>query len=206
MKTLLTPQQTAFFSQNGYIELAGIAFDPSLLFASARTALETIALGRDLWRKEKTLSTLLLHTLSPVVLALTKDAPRLALDQWISPQDLPTNISTMKDFFCIQGITLFALFCETPNTLSPSSFSPSPYPSHEGNVLFIKPNVLVDWAPLVKASMPIYLAAFALANQGVYAMNPKDKAVHFLKTLGYEFGDTLRESHHPLVKVKRSGL
>src|SRR3990167_2746476 len=151
MKTLLTSQQIAFFSQNGYIEFSDISFESDLLFSSIQKALPASPFGRDLWRGEKSISQLLLHTLSPVIVSLTRELPRLALDQWLLPENVPDHIASMKGLFCIQGLNLIAIFCETPDLIAPSKFPPSPFPSAKASVLFIQPHVLIDWAPLIKA-------------------------------------------------------
>lgn len=200
MRTSITSQQASFFTQNGYIELAGISFDPEEVFSAARSVPHG-AYGRDLWRRDESLRRLTLRKLAPSISQLVTKPVRLACDQWMAslPLDKPCRVS---EFLSIQGLVLIALFTANQVT-SPlrrrSAVGIPPFAQDPGSVLFVKPNIVLDWPLLAKAPVDLYLAAYALPNSAVYIHNAKDPATHFLKEFGYEFGDVLTESTHPLI-------
>jgi len=197
MRQFLTSQQTAFFTQNGYLEIAGVAFDPSEIAASAKAALANRPAGRDLWRCAPSLKKLITARLAGPISQLVKNPVRLAFDQWMTPC-LPDRICPVKELFSIQGLVLCALFSPKPIALPArraSAVGIAPFPLDTANILFVKPHILLDW-PLVKSN-DLYLASYVIPNAAVYVRNPKDPSAHFLKELGYEFGDTLEESTHP---------
>ncbi len=217
MKSILTEQQTAFFTQNGYIEFE-LGLDSAPLFEGIRkallerlgvgpekmdrkTAAEIYAAGRDLWRTVASLHTLLLRKLSPIAQTLLgKRALRFGCDQWI-PAGYPwEKAGPSKDLFSIQGLAL-GLLIGAPQS-PPTYRSPLgllPLPTKPGNILFFRPNLILDWPEL--ASNPpsdLYLAAYALPN-AVYVQNPKDPSTNALKQFGYGFGDLLKNEFHPLI-------
>jgi len=203
MRTLMTAQQTAFFTQNGYIELEGLNFDPEEVFKVARAASNTQSFGRDLWRKEAFLSRLLLRKMAPAVTHLIAKPVRLACDQWM-PAFSFDKACPAKDLFCIQGLVLFAIFtaAEIPAPVRrAAALGIPPFSGRPSNVLFVKPHIVLDWPLLTKSPVDLYLAAYALPNNAVYVHNLKDPATHSLKKLGYEFGDVLTESHHPIISI-----
>ncbi len=203
MRTVMTSQQSAFFTQNGYIEIEGLNFDPEELFSSARAASKLQPFGRDLWRKDPTLRRLLLSKLGPAVFHLMAKPVRLACDQWM-PSLAISKPCPAQELFCIQGLVLCALF--TANqipapAIRAAAFGIPPFTAHPGSVLFVKPNIALNWPLVAKSPVDLYLAAYALPHQGVYVHNPKDPATHALKDLGYEFGDVLTEAHHPILQL-----
>lgn len=200
MRTSITSQQAAFFTQNGYIELAGINFDPEEVFSTARSVSHG-AYGRDLWRRDESLRRLTLRKLAPSISQLVTKPVRLACDQWMAsfPLDKACRAS---EFLSIQGLVLIALFTanKVPSPLRrASAVGIPPFAQDPESVLFVKPNIVLDWPLLTKTPVDLYLVAYALPNTTVYIHNPKDPATHFLKEFGYEFGDVLTESTHPLI-------
>ena len=259
MRSFITSQQTAFFTQNGYIELGGLNFNPEELFSNARGSIQPF--GRDLWRSSPVLRRLLLSKLGPAVFQLSLKPLRLAFDQWIPAvrgrqqslnpsssepfRDLslaasapmepsayatshPSETSSkslvesdelilyrhplkidkpcpIQDLFCIQGLALCALFTGaevSPPVRRAAALGIPPFSSSPDAVLFVRPNIVLDWPLLLKSPVDLYVAAYALTNHGVYVHNPKDAATHSLKDLGYEFGDVLTEAHHPTLLSK----
>lgn len=217
MKNFLTSQQTAFFTKNGYIEFE-FDFDSEALFQSARHALsvrlktevaklsrkspaEIYAAGRDLWRGEPILRTLLLRKLAPIVQTLAnKQSLRLGCDQWI-PAHFPwEKASTCKELFSIQGLGLGVLIASAPfPNPNPSYVGLLPLPSKPGNVLFFQPRLILDWPQLANSPpTDLYLALYAMSNS-LYIQNPKDPCTNALKQFGYGFGDPLKNEFHPQI-------
>lgn len=215
MRTLVTAQQTAFFAQNGYIEFEGIDFDNDEIFAAAESVLtgragamvsrvpssQLYALGRDLWREKKPLETLLLRTIAPVALSLVAKPLRLACDQWIPAGYSWEKASAFKDLFCIQGLALGVVLCSAAIPLpARAPLGLLPLPKGPGSILFLKPELLIDWPSLAKSpAADLYFAAYA-HRSAVYVQNPRDPSTNALKKLGYHFGDVLQNRSHPLLK------
>lgn len=219
MKTTITAQQASFFTQNGYIEFEGIPFDPDSLFESCKnllasrlkidpvklsqkTPLDLYTAGRDLWRQDSGLQTLLLRKVAPIAMALTsKNQLRLACDQWIPAETTWEKPFPSKELFSIQGVAICFIISTNASPLPRRSpLGLLPLPSNPTSILFFKPEILLDW-PRLKRIPPIdlYLASYALPNS-LYIQNPKDPCTNLLKQFGYEFGDPLKNEFHPIVK------
>lgn len=185
MKTTLSAEQTSFYSKNGYIEF-------EINHPPAPEKLE-----RDQWRQDAKLKDFLIRKLGPIALALTgKKQIRLALDQVISKENRPKKASTLKEMFSIQGFILGAVISNEPVTPPKrSSLGILPLPTNADRVLFFKTDIILDWPHL---GSDIYLVLFALPN-AVYVHNPNDPSTNFLKQLGYNFGDLLKNETHPQI-------
>ncbi len=197
MKQILTTQQEAYFTKHGYIELEGLSLDLDALRASFPDKYE---LGRDLWRKQPALESLLLRKIGPFALALSgKKELRLAFDQWLPANFHFDKMAPCKDLFSVQGLAVCCLlsFTEVPPPPAPH-LGILPLPPHKGHLLFFKPTLLLDWPKLARAGAELYLSAYALPAS-VYVQNPKDPCTNLLKTLGYGFGDRLSSQHHPII-------
>ena len=214
MRTLVTAQHAAFFAQNGYIEFEEVAFDSHQIFTSIRSLLEKrtgsalsrmppsqlYALGRDLWRDDKTLQKLLLKALAQIALNLIGKPLRLACDQWIPSGNPWEQAAPFKGLFSIQGMALGIVLCSEEVSLPlRAPLGLLPLPKNPSNVLFIKPELLIDWPSLAKSpAVDLYFGAYA-QNSAVYIHNPKDPSGNALKQMGYHFGDTLQNHSHPIL-------
>lgn len=185
MKTTLSAQQTAHFTKHGSIEF-------ELPHIAPKDSYE-----RDVWRKSESLKQFILRKLGPIALVLTgKKQLRLGLDQWITEENRPRTATTVKEMFCLQGFALGAVLAQNPKVPETrSSLGVLPLPSASENILFFKPELILDWPHV---SSDVFLILFTLPN-AVYVQNLKDPATHGLKAFGYAFGDTLRNETHPLI-------
>jgi hypothetical protein len=186
VKLSITAQQSAFFSKNGFLELE-----------LPHVEIPFSDLQRDLWRKLPALQNFLLKKIGPIALALTgKKQLALACDQVILQQNRPKSAGPIKEIFSIQGFALGIAIAKNP--IIPTQRSPLgilPTPSTEENILFFKPEIILDW-PHVKSD--VYLALFALPT-AVYIQNMNDPSTNFLKRFDLQFGDLLKNKTHPLV-------
>jgi hypothetical protein len=192
----LTAQQISFFAKNGSLELEGLLTGAECQMI--RHAFQ--GTERDLWRKSPPLKTLLLsRKLSGLALSLTaKNSLHLALDHWFPSGYCLPQPTKLKDLFSIQGLNC-ALFLRVDNhEVSPSKtpIGLFPFPKAQGDVLFVNPNLLLNWP---ETPAPLYLVAYAQAHS-VFVHNPQDTAGTALRGLGYEYGDTLRNDAHPLIQ------
>jgi hypothetical protein len=222
MKEEISSQQSAFFTQNGYLELEGIAYKHETLYQAACKILslrcgtaedklsripssELYRRGRDLWREESSfLKPFLAQKLFPFAAALSaKHTLRLGADQWIPSDYLWAKSCNLKELFSIQGLMIGALICFKESHLPlKASLGLLPLPSKAGNVLFFQPHLILDWPQLLHCSpTDMYLAAYALPN-AIYIHNPQDPATNDLKQYGYGFGDLLKNEFHPLLHSK----
>ena len=185
MKTTLSAQQGAFYTKNGFIEFEL----PHIVHSESPE--------RDLWRRSESLKQFILRKLGPLALTLTgKKQLRIGLDQWITKENRPEKACLLKEMFCLQGFALGALLAQNP--VQPARKSPLgllPLPSTSENVLFFRPDLILDWPHV---SSDVFLILFTLPN-AVYVHNSNDEATNYLKSLGYQFGDCLKSETHPLI-------
>lgn len=130
MKTTITAQQTAFFTQNGFIEFE---VPHEILFPLIHRSA-----GRDIWRHEVLLQNFLIRKLAPIALTLAgKKQLHLGCDQWISAENRPKKACAIKELFSIQGFAIGVVLAENP--VIPARRSPLgilPLPTTPGHVLF----------------------------------------------------------------------
>ena len=165
MKSILTEQQTAFFTQNGYIEFE-LGLDPAPLFEGIRNALsvrlgvglekmgrktaeEIYAAGRDLWRTVPSPSNAPFAETFPIAQTLSGKRPlRLGCDQWI-PAGYPwEKTSPAKDLFSIQGLTLGLLIGALQSP-----------PKHRSHLGLLPPSLPAGQYPLFPAQSDPRLAS-----------------------------------------------
>ena len=179
MKTAITSQQLVHFRQQGHVRFENYPLDLPKIEKDFKNA----PYKRDFWRNNPALKKMILHTLGPIALELTKkNALRLACDQWI---ETPPKQDRMQDMFCFQGLLCLFVFSEEAN-----------HPE-KGTILDVfHPSSL---ASLLKGN--IYIVAFAQENS-LLIENTKDPFNLPTRNLGYVFGDHLRNEFHPLIHPK----
>ncbi len=209
MKITLTSQQTTHFNKNGFLELEGLfstleATKYNIAIQEAldkRKAKNPIVKGRDLWRESATLKSLVCgHKLSKLALQLTGKSPLvLACDQWFDPTFSLAKPEKLNDLLSVQGILCIMLIQLQPGNFempeSTSQLGLSPFPQGQGNVLLVKPSLLINW-PSISTQIGIYAVAYSAAAS-IYVHNPKDPAGENLKLLGYGYGDRLTNETNP---------
>lgn len=185
MRQELSAQQLAFYTKNGYIELE-----------VPHKAIEQTE-KRDQWRDDSDLLRFFQKKLGPLALELSgKKHLRLGFSEWIGKNNKPARACTLKEMLSLQGHEICAAISNTP--IEPNKKSPLgllPQPQAADNVLFFRSNLILDW-PHVPSE--VLLVVFALQN-AVYIENKKDPNTHYLKELGYFFGDQLKNSTHPII-------
>jgi hypothetical protein len=206
----ISEQQAAFYTQNGFLELEGV-FSPSeceaLLLAIHQTMQKRLAAefinGRDLWRESLVLKTTLLSKklIGLIFAASRRPSLRLAFDQWFPPGFTLKTPEKIERLFSIQGLvcTGFIKLDPTPIQLPPKSapLGLSPFPQGQGNVLLMKPSLLLNWPP-VFPPIGLYCVSYCFPAS-VYVQNPLDPAGINLRKLDYGYGDPLRSDTHPLI-------
>jgi hypothetical protein len=189
----LTAKQSAFFLNNGFLELEG------LLTPSEIALISSLKEGRDLWRTNSALKKLLLsRKMGSILLPLVQENRiLLALDHKYSADFYFETPEKIKTNFSIQGISVFLFFqVSEPPELKPAKLGHYPFCQSIGSILIVKPDLLIAWP---KTHSSIFLAAYSDLNS-VYIENPRDLAAGALRSFGYEYGDILRNETHPLLQ------
>lgn len=224
MNPMVSSQQTNYFNQNGYIEFETLlsSAECDTLERQAKTALksrlkkdlslftaaQTYAAGRDLWREIEPLKTFLLsRRMTSVALGLTnKTSLRLGCDQWVPGVYEWPGPAKLKDLLSLQGFTCFFLIRMTPPLESEDPkatfrLEPGliPIPNLRGNALIVNPNLLLNFPKMALYSpTDLYVIGYTLPT-AVYVHNKEDPCNNQLKTMGYNYGDTVNNQYHPLI-------
>ena len=179
MKTAISSQQLVYFRKQGHIRFENYPLD----FQKIQKSLTKAKSGRDLWRDSPDLKKMILHSLAPLALELTKKRSiRLCCDQWI---DTAPTVSRIQDMFCFQSLACFFVFSKEEE-----------HPE-KGTLLDIyEPSSLASLLPI-----NAYLVAFGQDN-ALLIENSKDPFTLLTRNLGYVYGDHLRNEFHPLIHPK----
>lgn len=182
--------------------------------------------GRDLWRENPEIKKIIFHKcFSEIASELNFRAPfRAGSDQFI-PQGFTSNANdSLNDGSSFQGIVFGYIIClkssslevskvsEIPefiensenseNTESPEdSDNPphSPFSMIPGHVVFVHPHFPVDYFLLKQRTGCEYIFVTLIKEKSVYFYRESDIQTHYLKKLGYVFGDRIREETHPII-------
>lgn len=217
MKFALAKEHHDFFDKNGYIEFDGLIAPPTAEKLSKAikqqvgnrvnqlperlSMVEPMKLfmkGRDLWRThpdmKKQAASL---NLAAIASQLVRQKPiRLTLDQWIPAGLELKDIASLEQLVPVQGI-LAGAFIALDASVSPeeSSF----FPKEAGSILFVKPDTVIPFGELTKARSQNFLLILYSSRNSVYIYKETDPLTHYLKELGYVYGDRFSDQFHPLL-------
>jgi hypothetical protein len=222
MRFLISPSQIAYFQQNGLIEfhhLLGkeearrgfiscdqllqkrLGIDPADLVYTPQDNLTAVSV--DAFREDAFLQKIATRRpFAEIVYQLTKKNPlRLAFDCVIytNEKENPLFIEkrAIQDYFCVQGLAAVLLL--RLSFLKQERTYEDPVPKEIGNGIFIKPETLIDFSSLFSLpSQMFYLIGYS-ESKSLFTPNLQAPHLRRFKELGYSFGDTLKEPHHPLV-------
>lgn len=188
MRYSIANQQINFYVEHNYIEFEEII--PEELILACREEFsslindkdpKTIYLqGRDIWRKSNSFKKIATNkNLASIVQQLCKRTKlRLAFDQ-ISLCNLEED-KPLESLFSFQELECVVVFY---------------LDSKENNCTFINPKH--PFIPKEDCSF-LYMIGYA-PFKTLYVLNEQDVNTHYLKKLGYAFGDRLKEEFHPIV-------
>lgn len=166
-----------------------------------KTAPEKLyANGRDLWRDSPLLKRHFLDkSLAEIASELIEQKPlRFGYDQLLPTAVLSyANIfsHTIQEISCIQHLLCAALLC-----LSPAEGQViASLPQKPGNAVFFAPHSPLPLDQLQALSGGLYLLLTYTTPNAVYCMEKRDPHLHHFKTLGYSYGDRLKDTLNPLV-------
>jgi len=205
---ILSTQQASFYTKNRYLELEGL-LSPNE--CHALLPMMEKEPGRDLWRKNPPLKDLLLsRKMAKLAIHLTaRPTLQLACDQWFTPDFFKAGKRIkFKELFSVQGIDCVFLIQLQPGTTPKPPKAPAlglfPFPQgHQdstnciGSALIVNADLLITW-PDLSSSLGLYVVAYSIPPS-IYVQNANDPALHYLKQLGYSYGDSLTNETHPLI-------
>lgn len=200
MPTIISAKQSIFFSENGYLEIEDPMAEMIIQEVKQTLPENSFLKGRDLWRRSKVLEKFLTRQIKDTLFSLVHEkALRLAFDQWIPKGTLFEEKTPLSKLFSIQGLAIGFFISADRCELAPSSLGLSPFPKEKEGLLFVRPNLLIDWPKLKEPlAQDLYFVAYAI-DRSVYVYNPKDPLTHLLKDLGYQFGDCLNNQQNPFL-------
>ena len=224
MNPIISSQQAHFYKQNGYIEFEAIFSATecttlqdqlqTILFSRLKRKLRHIPAkelyenGRDLWREHNSLkSTLLARRMTSIALGLVnKHQLRLGCDQWIEAGCEWTKQVKLNTLIGLQNIACgFLIRMTDPQKEEPvqptflQEIGLIPLPAQRGNALIVAPQLLLNFPKLaIFSPTNLYLVVYTHTN-AVYIHSTTDPLNKQLKSMGYNFGDTLNNQSHPLI-------
>lgn len=194
-------QQRDYFNKNGFVSFEGL-LNPHELDVLNQAIDQFFPKSRDLYRdsdavKKIVFSSKLVHLAYEF---LQKKPLRIAFDQVLSEKADPLKVKltgneTFQDLCCIGGLEgLFLISLKNSSEPKEGMFDLSP-----GNGILINPTVpypFFSFAPSIEHRF------FLIGYGGVYSQylyELRDPHCHYLKSLGYVFGDRLNDRDHPIL-------
>ena len=177
--------------------------------------------GRDLWRENPEIKKIIFRKcFSEIASELNFRAPfRLGSDQYI-PQGFISNANeSLNDGSSFQGVVFGYIICiksanldtkiteiseglENFSLKSPDDSNKPPHPPFSllpGHVVFIHPDFPIDYSLLTQRRGCEYIFVTIIKDKSVYFYRESDLQTHYLKKLGYVFGDRIKEETHPVI-------
>ena len=169
--------------------------------------------SRDLWRSSPELKkSFFQKNWAEIAAELTgKTVLKIAYDQLlVSPNSLlePSpfsqmfqQLTTLAEISTIQGLIcglMICLNCQDPLSSDPHEV----FPTQPGNAIYFLPTASIDFPKFCQERSGKFLLIVYTQSKSNYIFQPKDPNTHFLKKLGYVFGDPLQEGLHPVVYRK----
>lgn len=229
MKFAIVKEQRDFFNRNNQIEFdallnpnqidelqnaihLGVAerlkTSPNLLYKSSPLAIFKSA--HDVWRTNPVIQKLVTSKkLAEIASELVEYKPlRLGYDQYFpcdkarysggeSYIDLLHPPLSLSERSCLDNVVCGVMLCLSGDNSESSSLDI--FPSTPGNGIFFRPHAALDFSKLKENDFNRYLLIVYVEKSTGFFLNENDPHTHFMKQLGYVFGDRLLDKHHPLV-------
>lgn len=211
-----------FYGKQHYLELEN--FFPEEKIEAWRKSLDTYTSfdesyleGRDLWRKAPKIKQLITNRDLLQCVSKLSEVPSLQLgfDQALCTFESTSKLPLTKQPVSLSQISnVFGIACGTiinlSTEISPYTLDPIPPPSEEltpiipiphtpGSVLFISPDLPLDFKKLITTPSQTLLLIVYTHVKPLYIQNALDPHANALKKLGYGFGDHLLTNTHPLL-------
>jgi hypothetical protein len=200
MKFTVSSEQREYFRKNGILPLSGLLNaselkDLNQAMDEVMKRADPFLHGRDLWRGSPLIKKIVFSSrLLGLAFELVQKKPlRLAFDQLLPEQSegKPVDFYSdqpFQDISCINDLT--GLFLIAIKSQQPSEVE-------EGSGFFFLPSVSFPFLTLPPSNRYLLIGYGGLFSQYLY--RPQDPHAHYLKSLGYVFGDKLNEKFHPIL-------
>lgn len=229
MKFALAKEHRDFFEKNGWIEFEDFLSPHAMsqLNTGIEQALEARSLasihesnalflnGRDLWRDNEQLRKSISHpNFGKIAAELFDRHPlRLAYHQYLPPYHPPrflakndnayanflTGTASLEEISGIQGIICGVLICLSQPSPLQESAQGDLFPKREGNIVYLAPQTLLDRSFISKRPGSSFYLMTYCTSTSFYISQPQDPLNHYLKSLGYNYNDALKERLHPIL-------
>lgn len=197
MKFTISLDQRDYFRKNGFIPFKELLKTSEIEALTRALKKASLTKGRDLWRlnedvKKVVFSKRLIELAYDI---LQKKPLRIAFDQLLESSqyekqvtDFSTDLASLQDLSCISNLEgFFLISLKTSVQLELEA----------GDGYFILPSTSLSLLKLPDASH-FFLIAFG-SKFSQYLYEERDPQLHFLKSLGYVFGDKLNDRLHPIL-------
>lgn len=217
MRFALTSDHRNFYLKHGYIEFENLLSNAQVeilqqsieaclkqrLKTSKKSSPQTrFDQGFDLWRESIEIKKMVFGLTLSEIAAQLFQVPllRIGFDQYYDisgqehfcPFSLPQSIQEVSCAKPLLGALLLTL-------APPSSPASSPFPGQCGSGVYFNPQKIIDWKTLFDQKGAHYIAIAYAAKTTLYHFEPKDPHTHSWKSLGYVFGDPLKDTTHPVI-------
>ena len=161
---------------------------------------ELFHVGRDLWRDDPVLENFICNRgLAQLTAQLFQQKTLyLGFDQALRTTTRPgfpgATPATLQQKSCIQPLVGVVLI-----RLSGESDPLSMLPKKRENVVLMAPNLILPWEMFFQEPKRSFLMIGYAPAKALYVCEKNDPNLHFLKKLGYAFGDHLNTNFHPLL-------
>ncbi|HUD02096.1 MAG TPA: hypothetical protein VMR37_07190 [Rhabdochlamydiaceae bacterium] len=161
---------------------------------------ELFHIGRDLWRDDPVLENFICNRGIAQLAAhlFQQKSLHLAFDQALRTTVRPgfpnATPATLQNRSCVQPLAGAVLV-----RLSGEAHPLSILPKKRENAVLIAPNLILPWEIFFQEPQSSYLLIAYAPAKALYICEKNDPNLHFLKKLGYVFGDNLNTSYHPLL-------
>lgn len=204
MKFSSSLQQRDFFNKNGFVSFEELLSPQDLI--RINEAVDGLSVTeklecRDLFLRHETMKKIVLSSkLSQLAYEFLQKKPlRIGFDQLILEKAasmkgnsaLAKENETFQDICCIgglEGIFLISL----KNSASDQELA-------AGSGILIKPSIAYPFFSTTPSATQRFLLIGYGGLYSQYLYQPRDPYCHYLKTLGYVFGDRLNDRDHPIL-------
>lgn len=224
MKFSVSLEQRDFFRKTGFIHFVDLlnTSELAILNSGIEESLAVIrkkisqrepaSLGRDLWRLNEGIKKIVFSKrLIDLAYELIQKKPlRIAFDELLPEKSLYSrheindfhysDTASFQEHSCISGLQGHFLLCikRFPDTVPAGDSNPL-FALEEGSGFFIAPEAVFPFLSATPSTTMRFFLIGYCDKFSQYLHEERDPHCHFLKSLGYVFGDTLNDRLHPII-------
>lgn len=209
MKFSSSTEQRDYFAKNRFVAFEGL-FKPEELQVLNQVidGLPKTNRGRDIFREDPAVKKVIFsRRLVELAFDLLQKKPiRFAFDQVLfekpafqkNQQEPLEPPKTFLDLSCVRPLECVFLICIQSAVFAEPETSPTTaFALEPGSGILARPDVIFPFMNFSPSPSRRYLMIAYGNSHSQYLYEPQDPGCHFLKSLGYVFGDRLNEKLHP---------